>query len=380
MLKKFAETGGEPPAKLALVPNEYVPTQKIEDSIERTVREYQESGQLPSALEDFLHRRRPRIRKRTRGPIIRKGEDILAGTLDAVLNMQDTTLCIQGPRGSGKTHTAAHVILGLLQAGKRVGISAKSHKSICHLMGKVAEFARDEGFSLSATKVGGDKDDPLFDRTGIQYKSSIKQAVGKKALIGGTAWAFSIPDAAGQFDYLFVDEAGQVCIANLRGMIPSTRNVLLLVDQMQLGQSTSGVHPGESGLSTLEYLLQDHATIPDDLGIFLEQPGGCIPTCAGLFPRRSTIGRLQPEEHTAARRILVARSGSVKGRIKEAPARSLAITREAGLLFIPVEHGSNVQGSDEEVEVIQRLVSSLLRPVHPHAGNHGNYCIAPQFE
>ncbi|MBU1699748.1 MAG: TM0106 family RecB-like putative nuclease [Candidatus Eisenbacteria bacterium] len=352
-LKEFEEIGGLPPAQLSLVPDDQVGTESIESSIERVVREYLESGTLPSALDDFLHRRRPRIRKRLRGPIIRKGEDILAGTLDAALNMQSTTLCIQGPPGSGKTHTAAHVILGLLQAGKRVGISANSHKSICNLMEKVAKFARDEGFGLSAAKVGGDPDDPLYEKTGIQFAGSAKDAIGRFDLIGGTAWAFVIPEAVDKFDYLFIDEAGQVCIANLAGMIPSTRNVVLLGDQMQLGQPTRGAHPGESGLSTLEYLLQDHATIPDDLGIFLGTTWRLHPALCVFISEAVYEGRLQPEKHTAARRILIGGS-----------KRSSPITRDAGLLFIPIEHAGNVQGSDEEVEAIGQLVNDLLKLEH----------------
>ena len=46
---------------------------------------------------------------------------------------------------------------------------------------------------------------------------------------------------------------------------------MLLGDQMQLNQPIQGSHPGESGLSTLEYLLQGKATIPDDFGIFLSR-------------------------------------------------------------------------------------------------------------
>src|SRR5207244_610683 len=70
-------------------------------------------------------------------------------------------------------------------------------------------------------------------------------------VVGGTAFAFSDPSAMGVFDYLFVDEAGQVCLANLVGMSPSADNIVLLGDQMQLGQPTQGAHPGDSGRSAL---------------------------------------------------------------------------------------------------------------------------------
>jgi uncharacterized protein len=54
-------------------------------------------------------------------------------------------------------------------------------------------------------------------------------------------------------DYLVVDEAGQVSVANLIGMAPAAQNLVLIGDQMQLGQPIQGSHPGESGGSILEY-------------------------------------------------------------------------------------------------------------------------------
>ena len=52
-------------------------------------------------------------------------------------------------------------------------------------------------------------------------------------------------------------------------MAVSTKNIVLLGDQMQLSQPVQGVHPGESGLSVLDYLLKGEATISRERGIFL---------------------------------------------------------------------------------------------------------------
>jgi len=79
-------------------------------------------------------------------------------------------------------------------------------------------------------------------------------------LVAGTAWLMAQPEADQQFDYLFVDEAGQVSLANLAAMGACARNIVLLGDQMQLGQPIQGVHPRRSGESSLEYLLDGHAT------------------------------------------------------------------------------------------------------------------------
>ena len=56
---------------------------------------------------------------------------------------------------------------------------------------------------------------------------------------------FSNPIFNNVLDYLFIDEVGQVSLANVVGMSASTRNLILMGDQMQLSQPTLGTHPGK---------------------------------------------------------------------------------------------------------------------------------------
>ena len=67
------------------------------------------------------------------------------------------------------------------------------------------------------------------------------------------------PELAGRFDYLFIDKAGQVSLANAVAVSLSTRSLILVGDQMQLSQPTQGSHPGDTGLSCLESLLHGRA-------------------------------------------------------------------------------------------------------------------------
>jgi hypothetical protein len=90
-------------------------------------------------------------------------------------------------------------------------------------------------------------------------------------LVGGTAFHFCREDQRGAYDYLFVDEAGQVSLGKLVAMACAAANIVLVGDQMQLPQPVQGVHPGETGLSSLEYLVEDKATVPEDRGILLNE-------------------------------------------------------------------------------------------------------------
>jgi uncharacterized protein len=344
---------GGPPARINLIPNDYVSGGTMARSLRRIAEHYRDTGELPPALEDLLHRRRPRIDGERGEAVARAGETGLETALRLVPKLSETTLCIQGPPGAGKTYTGGQVIVELLRQKRRVGVSTNSHKAILNLMKEVADVAREKGVALDGVKVGGDPEEPMLKECGFRYaKDAGKLVAGGDLplLIGGTAWVFSHEGMAGQLDTLFVDEAGQVSLANLAAMCPSARNVVLLGDQMQLGQPSQGSHPGESGQSSLEYLLQDHATVPDDLGIFLGTTWRMHPDVCRFISGAVYEDRLQPEPHTAKRGVV--------------PVEGGRIPSGCGVLFVPVEHEANRQGSDEEVEAIAGLVEDLLRSRH----------------
>ena len=339
--------GGKMPEELSLLPDEFVNANVISDAIEDVARQWDETGQLPSALHGLLLRMPPRVKGHKTGSLLRKGKDVSAEAIRVVSGLKDSTLCIQGPPGSGKTYTGSRIITSLLEAGKNVGVTSNSHKAVLNLMSACNE--RLDG-DLQCIKVGKDGHDPFFESCpGARNVASSGDAHDcyNGGLIGGTAWLFCRPEWAGELDYLFVDEAGQMSLAKLVGMARSARNIVLLGDQMQLGQPSKGSHPGESGLSALDYLLGDKATIPEEMGIFLPTSWRMHPDVCRFISGAVYEGRLQPEAHTAKRKIVLPKADSL------APA-------EAGVLFVPVEHEGNSQASEEEVAVIGDLVAELL--------------------
>jgi superfamily I DNA and/or RNA helicase len=148
------------------------------------------------------------------------------------------------------------------------------------------------------------------------------------------------------------DRPAGLPVRGLVGVAPSARNLILLGDQMQLGQPIQGDHPGESGMSALDYYLGDNATIPEELGLFLDTSWRMHPEVCRFISAAVYENRLVSEPGTAKR---VVRIPNKVNRL---------ITRDVGLLFIPVEHIGNVQGSDEEVTMIQRIVHELAQYEH----------------
>jgi uncharacterized protein len=336
---------GEAPTITSFVPQETVSPAAMRAAVQEIVTEWVSTTRAPACLLNFLRRDPPKIPGVT-GLLMKQGETIEAAAIRSALCMRDSTLCLQGPPGTGKTTTAAAMILALVKAGHSVGITSNSHKAIENLLRACCEKG-DRGFK--AIKVGGDSgiaaEYPQVIHTN-QTKESIHAF--KDGVIGGTAWLFSRPEWAGNLDYLFIDEAGQVSLGNLVAVSRSAKNLILLGDQMQLEQPTQGHHPGESGESALSYYLQSHATIPNTLGLFLPVTHRLQPQICRFISEMIYEGRLQPAPGNENRRVAFKPSAKTK------------TCPEAGLVFLPVVHEGNVQSSDEELGMIRTITHELI--------------------
>lgn len=342
----------EPPTIISLVPDEYVNPNPIPQAIDLSVSEY-ESGQLipgQSAIIDFLSRSKPRINGHNEGPIAPSHDpgERLQQIIHAISNLESSYLTIQGPPGAGKSYTGKHVIAELMKSGARVGIASNSHKAINNLLLSTAKYCKEEGIAATfcCTK---DNEPELVDyEVAILKNNELVNHIQPSSVVGTTAWGFAREDMADQLDYLFVDEAGQVAVANLIAMSRSASNLILMGDQMQLGQPSQGTHPADSGLSVLDYLLHETPTIPDDMGVFL----------GTTYRMHSNVNRFI-SEHIYEDKLESHPDNDQ--RIIEVPAGyDGPLNFDAGVTFVPVEHEGNTQASDEEVAEIKSLANALI--------------------
>jgi len=112
-------------------------------------------------------------------------------------------------------------------------------------------------------------------------------------------------------------------------------------DQQQLSQPNRAKHPGDSGLSCLDYGMDGQPVVPPERGVFLATSWRMPPVLTDLVSQLFYQGELQGSAENAANRV------HWDG-------------LEQGLLFQPVEHEGNGSASDEEVEAIAALVERLL--------------------
>jgi uncharacterized protein len=129
-------------------------------------------------------------------------------------------------------------------------------------------------------------------------------------------------------------------------MAGAARSIVLVGDQMQLAQPIQGAHPGESGLSALDYFLQDEATIAPDGGIFLDTSWRMHPSICSFISEAVYDGRLKAHTDCARQKLLV----------EEVAHSSL---KPHGISVIEMAHVGCSQSSEEEALVARDLIDAL---------------------
>lgn len=280
-----------------------------------------------------------------------EGEATVDVAIRLALSLDGGCLPIQGPPGSGKTYLAARVIVALVQAGYRVGITANSHAVITNLLTKVMEHAHDpEAPALHVPVRPMQKGEPeqVCTAAGVVRapdNKTIHEALmsGEANVIAGTPWLFSRPDFDSALDYLIVDEAGQLSLANAVAVGSSARNLVLIGDPRQLAQPSKGTHPPGAGVSALDHLLAGAATIDRKKGLFLDRTRRLHPDICAFISEVVYEGRLQSVD------------GCERQRVGDGPGLA-----GSGLRWVPVDHDNNRTSSPEEVAALATNYVSLL--------------------
>jgi uncharacterized protein len=259
-------------------------------------------------------------------------------------DLAGTTLPIQGPPGSGKTYTGARMIAALVAQGKRVGVTATGHKVIRNLLDAVAREAEAREQPVRLGHRVTDYDDDAGAVLEIKGNSEALNALTLRQVdvLGGTAWLWSRKEFAGVVDVLFVDEAGQMSLANTLAVSQAASAVVLLGDPQQLEQPEKGSHPDGVGVSALDHILEGHQTMPSDRGLFLPVTWRLSPAITAFTSEVFYEGKLQSKPGLERQRL--ARAGRFNG---------------SGLFVVDAAHDGCRNASDEEVEIVAAIVDEL---------------------
>jgi predicted RecB family nuclease len=330
-------------------------TGTLQDSVMRFAERMRTADvQEPCAGADLLLRRTPRLR--TGAFAARAGESATDFAVRIVTALDRTTLAIQGPPGTGKTYVGARMIRAAVAAGRRVGVTANSHKVVQNLFDAVRDQARDLCQEIRlGRKIKDDEETPAHVAAFKKNDAALAAlATGEVHVLGGTAWLWADEDAAGSVDVLFVDEAGQMSLASALAVAQAADSLVLLGDPQQLDQPQKASHPDGVGVSALAHIVGDVATIPAGLGIFMAETWRLAPRVCDFTSELFYQSKLQPRASVDGQRLV--HTDGFDG---------------AGLWWVPVIHEGNRSASDEEVDAVLQLVDRLLRPGASWVDQHG---------
>lgn len=310
------------------------------------------------AARDLIQRLPPRLTPGSKGLALGRG-DATGGDLEVAtacrlaLELDHGVLPIQGPPGTGKTFTGSHMIIELVKAGRKVGVTAVSHEVIRNLLKSCIEVAKEQDLKdFRCLHKGKSKESDPEELHAVDDNKRVHSLFGHgaHAVLGGTSWLWARPEFAESVDVLFIDEAGQMSLADVLAVAPGAKSLVMLGDPQQLEQPQQASHPPGTEASALEHILGEHKTIPDDAGLFLQQTRRLHPDICRF------TAELFYEDRLSAFPGLERQGVLVEGLGESGLGRRFPV---AGLAYVPVEHEGNQSRSHEEVEAVAKLVDDL---------------------
>lgn len=317
------------------------------------------------ATNDILNKSIPRVKGKKPGDKLIETNDFSKEIPSVLKNLDNSYMFIQGPPGTGKTTQASNAIIELIKLKKKVGIVAHSHKVVVNLLSKVDALGQKNNLNFKGLKRGNkDKEESIYDGTLIKtfFTDQIRKGSGKNLtkidlleqylkdddilLFSGTKYHFAKETYNNnKLDYIFVDEAGQLTTADIIAIGTAAKNIVLIGDQMQLPQPSSADHPGDSGKSILEYLLEDKDTVDEDKGIFLNNSFRMHPDINNFISDSFYDGRLNCDDQTSKRSLKL-----------EAKTKLNC----PGINYIQAIHNDFSQRNEVEGEIVNKIYKDLI--------------------
>ena len=302
------------------------------------------NGENYKSIMDMLERKEPDIKNIKSGStLIEENKDLITQSIEIVKNLNNSYLTIQGPPGTGKTYTSAKIIIELMKAGKKVGVTSNSHEAIKTLLIAIEQQAVDQNYEFSGMRKSksSDKHEWKFIRNVTTGKPLNMDSY---SLFAGTSWFFVDPRMNKTLDYLFIDEAGQVALGTTIANATSADNLVLIGDQMQLSQPMRAKHEGYARMSSLDFILEDDDTISTDKGVFLNVTRRLNKKICNYISTSFYDSRLTSDPITETRSVNL----------------KLDPIKDEGLFYVPIAHSGCSQRSDEEADLVEKVFNKIV--------------------
>src|ERR671919_2332087 len=219
--------------------------------------------------------------------------------------------------------------IALMQAGRRVGVSALSHTGDPQVPRRRRAGGARGGFEFAGRQKASGEDSRYEGHGLVESTEANEDMLDEELqLVAGTSFLFARADMDQHVDTLFVDEGGQFALADALAVGTATRNLVLLGDPNQLPQVSQGSHPKGANASVLEHVLGEDETLRPGMGIFLAETWRLRPEVNDYISQTFYEGRLRPAPVTSTR----------------------SVADGNGLRFLPVAHTGHRTAAPEEAK------------------------------
>ena len=335
----------EMPSLLTLGNNTPPQVHQHDQALNKFLEDYIENeGKNYKSIMDMLERSNPDVKGIKEGSnLIDEDKDLISQSSEIVKNLNNSYLTIQGPPGTGKTYSSANIIIELMKAGKKVGVTSNSHEAIKTLLIAIEQQAESQNFEFSGMRKARSSD--KYDWKFIKDITTGKPLnFDEYSLYAGTSWFFVDPRMNKTLDYLFIDEAGQVALGTTIANATSAKNLVLIGDQMQLSQPMRAKHEGYARMSSLDFVLEDNDTIPADKGVFLNVTRRLNNKICDYISSSFYDSRLTSDSITKTRSVNL----------------KLNPIKDEGIFYVPIDHSGCSQRSDEEADLVEKTFNKII--------------------
>ena len=210
-----------------------------------------------------------------------------------VRSLDGRHLVIQGPPGSGKTWISG-------AADRRPDRARQARRRrVDEPQGdpQAARGGRGGGGGDRPRVRGQEEGERRESRVVLRGRRRIENVTDSSActdcdLTAGTAWHFARDEHERTLDFLFIDEAGQVSLADALAMATAARNVVLVGDPQQLAQVLAGHASRRLGRLGAHAPARRRGDDPPDRGVFLERTFRLHPDVCRYISEEFYEGRL----------------------------------------------------------------------------------------
>ena len=284
--------------------------------------------------------------------------------------MDESILAVQGPPGTGKSYCIKKLVKHLIEQNPnvKIAITANGHAILHSLVESIIRELINENVSASIVqKVAqtfaiqtGQAEQTIPTSDGIHNVEfhRIKDTNDEPSrdelpnITIGTTFFIGKEQYTQAFDYVIVEEAGQLSLVDTLVVSGSGKNMIMVGDQNQLKSPIKRKSHKGAEISGLEYFIPER-TVPEEKGVFIGTTRRMHPDVCGFVSTLFYESRLGSFMGLDLRKIISNHPDSM--------------FIGSGLRHVPVNHLSRRSSSaEEEVEKMRIILKQILDPQYSY--------------